>query len=52
MSVEPFRCRLVWRMGVHGRVAEVSDAVVDGCTCPVWLSFSLMKCLNILVVDG
>ena len=30
MSVEPFRCRLVWRMGVHGRVAEVRDAVVDG----------------------
>lgn len=34
MSVGPFRCRLVWRMGVHGRVAEVRDAVVDGCTWP------------------
>ena len=32
MSVEPFRCRLVWRMGVHGRVAEVGDVVVDGGT--------------------
>ncbi len=30
MSVEPFRCRLVLRMGVHVRVAEVRDAVVDG----------------------
>lgn len=30
MSVEPFRCRLVWRMGVYGRVAEGRDAVVDG----------------------
>lgn len=25
-------------MGVHGRVAEVRDVVVDGCTWPVWLS--------------
>ena len=30
MSVEPFRCRLLWRMSVHGRVAEVRDVVVDG----------------------
>lgn len=30
MFVEPFRCRLVWRMGVHGRVAGGRDAVVDG----------------------
>lgn len=29
MSVEPFRCRLAWRMGVYGRVAEVRDVVVD-----------------------
>ena len=33
MSVEPFRCRLVWRMGVHGRVAEDRDAVWMGDDC-------------------
>ena len=29
-SMFSFRCRLVWRMGVHGRVAGVRDVVVDG----------------------
>lgn len=33
MSVEPFRCRLVWRMGVHVRVAGGRDALWMGDDC-------------------